>query len=356
MARTIGIAGGGIVGRLVAFEAMARGWKVALFDKGLPTGETTAGYVAAGLLDPVGTLEDAEGFVGALGESSLERLPAILARLPGRVPFGRDGSLAVAHPSDRAEADLLVDHIRGRDSTAQILSLPRERLHELEPELDPRFQVGLLFPTEGWVHTRAFLGALAQAISEGGGETHWKTSVTAVGAHGISTEFGERQFDCVVDCRGLGARPPLPVRGVRGELALIRAPEVHLKRPIRLLHPRHPIYVIPREPGLYAIGATCVETEDMRPMTVRGALELLSAAFALHSAFAEGEVEELLSHCRPALPDNVPRVISREGCLFVNGLYRHGFLCSPAIAVAVMDRIETGRPPAEWALLFQEET
>ena len=35
---------------------------------------------------------------------------------------------------------------------------------------------------------------------------------------------------------------------------------------------------------------------------------------------------------RPAYPDNEPRVEARDGRVFVNGMYRHGFLLSPALA------------------------
>ena len=45
-----------------------------------------------------------------------------------------------------------------------------------------------------------------------------------------------------------------------------------------------------------------------KAVTVRSALELLSAAFALHPGFAEAEVTELCAGLRPAFPDNLPRL------------------------------------------------
>ena len=35
---------------------------------------------------------------------------------------------------------------------------------------------------------------------------------------------------------------------------------------------------------------------------------------------------------RPAYPDNEPRIEERDGRIFVNGMYRHGFLLAPAFA------------------------
>jgi len=72
--------------------------------------------------------------------------------------------------------------------------------------------------------------------------------------------------DWLLDCRGLGAQPQWPqVRGVRGEVALLHAPNVRLSRPTRLIHPRYPIYIAPKEDGLFKIGATEIESDDMSP-------------------------------------------------------------------------------------------
>jgi glycine oxidase len=35
---------------------------------------------------------------------------------------------------------------------------------------------------------------------------------------------------------------------------------------------------------------------------------------------------------RPAFPDNLPRVLRRGRTVYLNGLYRHGFLLAPAFA------------------------
>ena len=137
--------------------------------------------------------------------------------------------------------------------------------------------------------------------------------------------------DLVIDCRGLAAKDDLPtLRGVRGERIVIRSREVDLARPVRLLHPRFPLYVVPWGDGLYMIGATVIESEETGAITLRSALDLLSAAYALDPAFAEAEIVRQGAGARPAFPDNRPRIIPRNGYIFVNGLYRHGFLLAPA--------------------------
>ena len=55
------------------------------------------------------------------------------------------------------------------------------------------------------------------------------------------------------------------------------------------------------------IGATSIESEDTG-VSVRSALELLSAAYAVHPAFAEARIVEIGAGLRPAFPDNLPRI------------------------------------------------
>ena len=74
---------------------------------------------------------------------------------------------------------------------------------------------------------------------------------------------------------------------------------------------------------------------------VRSGLELLGSAYGLHSAFGEAEIVKLSANVRPAFPDNIPKIIVRDKVLHVNGLYRHGFLTSPALAHQVANYLET---------------
>ena len=149
--------------------------------------------------------------------------------------------------------------------------------------------------------------------------------------------------ETVIDCRGLGARAELrELRGVRGERLIVRTREIGLHRPVRLLHPRQPIYVVPWGDGLHMVGATVIESDDTGPITVRSALELLGMAYALHPAFGEAQIVDAGAGVRPAFPDNVPKIVVRGRTLHVNGLYRHGFLLAPALAELVAAYLETG--------------
>ena len=131
------------------------------------------------------------------------------------------------------------------------------------------------------------------------------------------------------------------------ERIVVKSREVDLSRPVRLLHPRFPVYVVPWGKGVYMIGATVIESEETGPITLRSALDLLSAAYALDPAFSEAEIVLQGAGARPAFPDNVPRIIADRRYIYVNGLYRHGFLLAPVMAELVANYIETGATDPE---------
>ena len=172
----------------------------------------------------------------------------------------------------------------------------------------------------------------------------------AVCAAGVEVVFGKRwdiraSDGITIDCRGYAARGDLKeLRGVRGERIIVNTKDITLSRPIRLIHPRQPIYAVPQGDGRFVIGATVIEREDDGPMTVRSALELLGSAYALHPAFGEAAILDMGAGVRPAFPDNVPRALICEGgrLIHVNGAYRHGFLLAPALADAVAGYVERG--------------
>jgi glycine oxidase len=146
-------------------------------------------------------------------------------------------------------------------------------------------------------------------------------------------EFGIYDFDFVADCRGFGAKPDLKnFRGVRGEVLRVHAPDVSFRRPVRLMHPRYPIYVVPRPNHNYIIGATSIESEDLSDISVRGALELMSALYSLCAGFSEARITETAVQLRPAFLNNAPKIIRQKGLCRSNGLYRHGYLASPKVA------------------------
>jgi glycine oxidase len=146
------------------------------------------------------------------------------------------------------------------------------------------------------------------------------------------------------------------LRGVRGEIVRLHAPEIELRHMLRLLHPRCPVYIVPRAGGNLVVGATSIESDDRSPASVRGVLELLTSAYSVLPALAEARILEFNTQVRPALPDNLPalRFDRERKALYINGLYRHGFLLTPTIVEEVLGLLSIeGQPSGCWPSLWQ---
>jgi glycine oxidase len=317
------VIGAGVAGLACAVELAERGAAVEVIERGATLGVGGCSWHAGGMLAPWCERESAEAIVARLGEESIGWWAS---RFPGTV---RRGSLVLAHGRDAAE-------LRGfARKTERYEWVGREQIATLEPDLAGRFNSGLYFESEAHLDPRAALSALAARLAERGGAIRFA-------AGRVAAEH------VVVDCRGLAARDVLTdLRGVKGEMLLLRQPELSLSRPVRILHPRIPVYVVPRGDGLFMVGATMIESDDATRVTARSVLELLSAAYALHAAFGEAEVVEIGTGVRPAFPDNLPRIRWHDGVLHINGLYRHGFLLAPALARIAADGLLEGRWDSE---------
>jgi glycine oxidase len=240
-----------------------------------------------------------------------------------QTPF--NGSLVVAHARDRADFERFARLTSGHQR------LDAQAIAAIEPSLEGRFREALFYAEEGHVEPRKILPEIHARIRAAGGAVQFNSDVEPDDLDGI-----------VIDCRGLAARETQrELRGVKGELILIETDEVELARPVRLIHPRFPLYVIPREDHRFMLGATSIESES-GGVSVRSALELLGAAYAVHPAFGEARILEFGSGLRPAFPDNLPRIAIDNEKIAVNGLYRHGFLLAPALAELTLGYIERG--------------
>ncbi|MBS0377064.1 MAG: FAD-dependent oxidoreductase [Proteobacteria bacterium] len=317
----VAVLGAGVAGLTCALELRAAGAEVELHERSPEHAVRGCSWYAGGMLAPWCEAENSGELVAALGQ---EGLPWWRARVPAAA-WG--GTLLVAHPRDRAELAQF-----GR-RTARFEVLGAQRVGVLEPELAGRFADGLYFPDEGHLDARAALDTLRTQAAGAGVTLRFGSEGPAAGAVAVR-----------VDCTGFAARHSLPqLRGVKGEMVLLRHPELSFTRPVRLLHPRLPVYVVPRGEGTYLVGATMIESEEGTRVSARSLLELLSAAYALHPAFGEAEVLEAGTAVRPAFPDNQPRLEWRGSTLFVNGLYRHGFLLAPALARRAAQAVLDGR-------------
>ena len=332
----VGIAGAGLLGRLLAVRLTQAGHEVHVYDPAAgPEARGATGWTAAGMLSPLAELETADERVYAWGLRSIELWPEILRALPMPVEFSCDGSLLVAHREDAGAARRVLDLLaRKAPADHQAEALTAAALRDLEPSLRAGPQAWLL-PGEGRIHTVQAMQALAAGAPIA--HWHWGASVQEVEPGRLRIDGRTESFDWVFDVRGLGARPQLPVRGVRGEIFWLQAPGVELRRPVRLLHARHRVYLVPRAPDTIVVGASEIESEDRSPVSLRTTVELLAAAHSIVPALAEARIVHSETNLRPALPDNQPLLESRAGLTRINGLFRHGWLIAPGLVETALE-------------------
>src|SRR5580692_874718 len=315
----VSIIGAGIAGAWHALLLAQAGRTVTVHERSDAAMTDSTSHWAGGMLAPWCEAETSEPVISRLGIRSLDLWRQHFPKTPFK------GSLVVAHARDRSDFE------RFARLTSNHRRLDAQALSELEPSLEGRFRDGLFYPDEGHVEPRHVLPQLHARVAEAGGAIRFNSEANPEDCDGI-----------VIDCRGLFACDTEPeLRSVKGEMVIVETSEIEFTRPVRLIHPRWPLYIIPRAGHQFMIGATSIEAEDSG-VSVRSALELLSAAYAVHPAFAEARIVEFGSGLRPAYPDNLPRIAVDDAKISVNGLYRHGFLLAPALAELTLGYVERG--------------
>jgi glycine oxidase len=296
------------------------------------------------MLSPLSEIETAEVKVFEMGLRSMELWASLVAEL-GEVYYKTFGSLLIAHAQDADELERIQQRFDYKLNSGHLLQRTSPaKLAELEPGLAHWPREALFLPHEAHLDNRQVMQALEKRLVELGVVWQAGVKVDSLEPGTIHAKAQAWSYDQVFDCRGLGAQADWPqLRGVRGELIHVHAPDVILTRPVRLIHPRFRIYIVPRPDQVFVLGASQIESQDLSPISVRTTLELLSAAYSVHSGFAEARILGSYVHCRPAFPDNLPRIATKEGLVRINGLYRHGYLLAPTVVENVFDWLSGAR-------------
>lgn len=342
MPQHILIAGAGLMGRLAAATLSMQGHRVEVFDSARPE-HRAAAVTSAGMLSPLAEMEVGGDEIALMGWESIEAWKIWQQRLlaeglPGLGLVCQD-SLLVFHPREAAVAERSLR----RMPAEQIRRLARGEPAALEPMVSPDL-AGALLPGEAFLEPRLALESLRQ-YAEGRpapAQFHLDRPVAQIAPRELVLEGGERRgADEVWDCRGLGARAEMAVRGVRGETMLLRWPEslptqkdnasLLPQRSIRRLHPRWRVYLVPRPGRELLVGATEIESEHRGPITAESSIDLLGAAIQVMPSLAEAAIVATDSNLRPALPDNRPIALAEPGLRRFNGLFRHGWLVAPGL-------------------------
>lgn len=331
------IIGSGLIGRLTGWRLIQAGHAVTILSSDDKVGTDSAGFIAASMIAPFTEAVTSDRSIRDLGIQSQALWDKWLPELDKPVFYPKSGTLVVAHQGDKAELERYQQRAEYILEAKDYQQLDRQQLQYLSSELAENFQSALFFAEESCLDNRHFYQQIAEFLTQ---HADWR-SIARIESISVETlenvcqqtlGHSVEKFTSVIDCRGNGSQTDMQdLRGVRGEVLRVYAPEVNLKQCVRLMHPRYPIYLAPRPDHQYVIGATVIESADRSPVSVRSAMELLSALYSIHKGFAEARIIEMRAHCRPALPDHLPVIRQQPWGYQLNGFYRHGYLLGPVM-------------------------
>lgn len=339
----IAIIGAGVLGMSTAYILAKRGFVVSVFEKqSVPP--VNASSIAGGMLAPFSEIEALPVRFVRAGLKGI----AFWDEFLGDDEFGilqKTGSLLIAHPEDRHMLDRFAQHLHAVSDQWEWVDA--QRMNALEPSIGSKFGKGLYMPLEANVNPVPALAMLTEKLVALGGKIlHEEVNPDDLKA--------DAAYDWVIDCRGYIEGQDRDLRGIKGEILLLENSEFKLGRPVRLMHPRYPLYIIPRPDNVFAVGASVIENsdEDDGLVFLRSAMELMSAAYSLHPSFGEAKVLDMSSAVRPAYLDSLPRikVDRKQKYIRCNGLFRHGYLLSPIMGECVAHLLEKGEKNADFAL------
>lgn len=327
MGLRVAIIGAGIAGLQTGCFLARAGHEVTIFERQkLPPVNPSS--IAGGMLAPYSEIETLPMRLTQVGLRGIALWTQILGENNAEKLIKKTGSLLLSHPTDSHMLERFAKNLEFVGH--KWFWANGDEVRALEPALENTFQKGIFIPDEAFLIPSQALEMLMECFEKYGGRIiQEETNPFRLGP----------DFDWVVDCRGYVENLDRNLRGVLGEILIIRNIEFHLSRPIRLMHPRYPLYIVPRPDHVFAIGATMIESagEQDGLVTARSAMELLSAAFTLHPSFAHAKILQLQSGIRAAYTDNLPRlhIDSQSRYMRFNGLFRNGYLLAPVIACCI---------------------
>ncbi len=328
----ISVAGAGIMGIMNAFylQKSMPNATITLYDPaGFPA--DNASYIAGGMIAPLSELDHMPDNYLEAGYETIRLWDEVSQTLGNSFEFSMRGSIFITHDEDRHLLERFKSVLPHNDDWQAI---GKQDINALEPALNTQtFKSGLYMKREAHLHPQKVMQTLLEQIPN--------KEQTA-----LDIETEAQKADIVIDCRGMKAQnQDNNIRGVKGEVLVVRNPEFTLSRPLRLMHPRYPLYIVPREDNIFLIGATIIETAENKNISLRSGMELMSALYSLHRSFGDAEIIEMKAGIRPSYPDNLPQIHKNGNVIHCNGLYRHGFLFSPVLAQCVTRHINNEDDP-----------
>ena len=163
------VLGAGLMGRLLANALAQLGHQVTVHEAQGPDAEGAAARVAAAMLAPLAESAITELPVVRMGQHGLTRWPELIAPLPTPVFFQQNGTLVLWHRQDAAEAKRFASILERTQtqlpSLAALETLDADRLNQIEPALQDRFNQALYLPGEAQLDNRQLLAIVQLGLA-----------------------------------------------------------------------------------------------------------------------------------------------------------------------------------------------
>lgn len=339
------VIGSGIMGRMIGFFLALENHSVDIFEQEKDSSTSNCSSAAGGMLCPYSELESFDQSLLEISLKSLELWKILHKEFFSNCYFNFKGTLVVSLEKDQSLQNHYTHKLDQYGLANKYQILDKSQFENSNSSLIDRIDRAVYLPSEGVLDNIQIQKELEKNSKKLGVNYHFEQEVLKVEPNTLYTQKNKHSFDHIVDTRGIQANNSLrTLRGVRGEAILVESKDIQIDRCIRVIHPRYPIYIIPRKQNRYIIGATMIENHLDHQITVRSVLELLSAGYSLTKDFSEAKIIETRVGVRAAFLDNKPNILVSDSITYINGLFRHGFLLAPILAKLYIDKIQSKNP------------
>jgi glycerol-3-phosphate dehydrogenase len=354
----VAIVGAGVVGASIARKLSSYSCRTVVLEKewdvSFGVSKTNSGIVHGGFHYPTSLLK---GRLEVMGTIMFDRLQQEL-----HFPFERCGILVAAFTVEEMKA---IERLYMQGVANRIIGLElcnRERIHALEPKLNPDVVGGLHAPSGGVIEPYRFVFSLIESAKKNGAQLQTRFKAVKVEETGdhltVHAEDGRRiQARYLVNAAGLYADEVSAACGAeRFRITPRKGQEFLLDRnaaglPGKVIFPvpnpkSKGILVIPTPEGTCMVGPTAVEQEDKEDLaTTEDNFEtIFHSARRLIPKISERDIITAFAGLRPTLEggDFFIAVSEKQPWLIqVAGIQSPGLTAAPAIGEYVKDLLKT---------------
>lgn len=329
------IIGSGLAGIAFAECALQNGKSILVFDND----SQNSSKVAAGLYNPV-ILKRFSGLSEA--QEHLNQMNEFYKRLHDKL------QLRFNHPMPTLRKFFSVEEqnnwFLASDKPALSPFLSTSLVMKNYKGIDSPFGFGEVLQT-GYVSTADLLQQYHHYLSENGLLLVESFDHALLEIHHGSVSYKDISAKNIVFAEGFGihANPffnYLPLDGTKGELFIIKAPELDLDVILNTS-----VFILPMGNHLYKVGATYNWTDKTDMPTEEGKAELIGRIREILNC--DFEIITHLAGIRPTVKDRKPLIGTHhihKNLHILNGLGTRGVMLAPAMAKNLFDHIENGKP------------